>query len=107
MKRMFKIALAVSKYIINTTKEKISKLKKEYENIVLNIDDNNQKWHTMNERPEKDGTILFYIEPNTPEFHYYTVRDNKEIINDNQYWYNLILLRAKYWAYCDELFNKN
>ena len=48
MKRTFKIALAVSKYIINTTKEKISKLKKEYENIVLNIDNNNQKWHTMN-----------------------------------------------------------
>ena len=37
MKRTFKIALAVSKYIINTTKEKISKFKKEYENIVLKI----------------------------------------------------------------------
>lgn len=106
MKRTFKIVLAVSKYIINTTKEKISKLKKEYENIVLNIDNNNQKWHTMNERPEKDGTILFYIEPNTPVFHYYIVRDNKEIFN-KQSWGNLILLKAKYWAYCDELFNKN
>lgn len=106
MKRTFKIALAVSKYIINTTKEKISKFKKEYENIVLNIDNNNQKWHTMNERPEKDGTILFYIELNTPEFHYYTVRDNKEIINNKQSLDNLILLGAKYWAYCDELFNK-
>ena len=36
----------------------------------------------MNERPEKDGLILFCFEPNTPEFHYYTVRDNKEIINN-------------------------
>lgn len=107
MKRTFKIALAVSKYIINTTKEKISKLKKEYENIVLNIDNNNQKWHTMNERPEKGGTILFYIELNTLEFHYYTVRNKKEIINNNQSWDNLILSGAKYWAYCDELFNKN
>ena len=70
MKKTLKIALAVSKYIINTTKEKISKLKKEYENIVLNIDNNNQKWHTMNEKPEKDGLILFCFEPNTPEFHY-------------------------------------
>lgn len=86
MKRTFKISLAVSKYIINTTKEKISKLKKEYENIVLNIDNNNQKQHTMNERPEKDGTILFYIEPNTPEFHYYTIMDNKEIFNNKQSW---------------------
>ena len=48
MKRTFKIVLAVSKYIINTTKEKISKLKKEYENIVLNIDNNN-----------RNDTILF------------------------------------------------
>lgn len=107
MKRTFKIALAISKYIINTTKEKISKLKKEYENIVLNIDNNNQKWHTMNEKPEKDGMILFCFEPNTPEFHYYTVRDNKEIFNNSQSWDNLILLKAKYWAYCDELFNIN
>ena len=107
MKRTFKIALAVSKYIINTTKEKISKLKKEYENIVLNIDNNNQKWHTMNERPEKDETILFYMEPDIPEFHYYIVRNNKEIFNNKESWDNLILLRAKYWAYCDELFNKN
>ena len=50
--------------------------------------------------------ILFCFEPNTPEFHYYAVRDNKEIINKDQSWDNLILLRAKYWAYCDELFNK-
>ena len=107
MKKTLKIALVVSKYIINTTKEKISKFKKEYENIVLNIDNNNQKWHTMNERPEKYGAILFYIEPTIPKFHYYTVRDNKEIINNSQSWDNLILLKAKYWAYCDELFNKN
>ena len=107
MKRTCKIVLAVSTYIINTTKEKISKFKKEYENIVLNIDNNNQKWHAMNERPEKDGTLLFYIEPNTPEFHYYTVRNNIEIFNNSQSWDNFILIRAKYWAYCDELFNKN
>lgn len=107
MKKTLKIALAVSKYIINTTKEKISKFKKEYENIVLNIDNNNQKWHTMNERPEKYEAILFYVEPTIPKFHYYIVRYNKEIINNNQSWDNLILLKAKYWAYCDELFNKN
>ena len=106
MKRTLKIILAISKYITNTTKEKISKLKTEYENIVFSVD-NKSKWHTMNERPEKYGAILFYIEPTIPKFHYYTVRDNKEIINNSQSWDNLILLKAKYWAYCDELFNKN
>lgn len=104
MKRTFKIALAVSKYIINTTKEKISKLKTEYENIVFNVD-NKSQWHTMDEKPKKDGTILFYIEQDAPEFHYYTIRDSK-LINNNQSWDNIIFLGSKYWAYCDELFNK-
>lgn len=105
MKRTIKIALGLIKYFVKTAQTRLSELKSEYENIVLSIDNNKSNWHTMDKKPDKPGTILFYLQPNKPDCHYFTIRTVDEIQKGEKSWDSLLRLGSKYWAYCDELFN--
>lgn len=99
MKRKIKITIKTIGWIIKKTKERLNELKKEYEDIVYNVD--KPYIHTVDVKPIDSRTIICFIESDNIDNHYYVVQDKV----DNARWNKLLDLGLKYWAYCDDIFN--
>lgn len=99
MKKKLKIAIKTVKWLSNKAKHRFNELKSEYENIVYNID--RTYWHTIDIVPTDKRSIIFYVKSDKFEHHYYILLDKMV----DREWHKIIGLGAKYWAYCDDLFN--
>lgn len=103
MNKKIKIAVGIIKLFSKKAKKRFEYLKSEYENIVLNID--KTVWHSIEEKPTENKTIIFYLKHPNSDNHDYAIMEFEEIGTKGKKYINILFMGAKYWAYCDDLFN--